>query len=218
MPRPGILLPLSCSSSSAFLGCISGRCSSGWLRKTPLHGRRHHAHSAGCRARPDSPDNPGLPALLRHLQTEQGSDHPHVHFLFLALVSLVGWFLHKNMREEKFRRLYRWVLTWVMIGFGVYFLCIVYSYVTTFPYDESVRAASMFRYYSIYAAFTLPIFLMPYVRPRERFSRPRPRRMVKKGKWIKRTALAMLVFLLCNLNGSFYLLRQSFKQRPDSGL
>ena len=49
--------------------------------------------------------------------------------LFLALVSLVGWFLHKNMREEKFRRLYRWVLTWVMIGFGVYFLCIVYSYV-----------------------------------------------------------------------------------------
>lgn len=123
--------------------------------------------------------------------------------LFLALVSLVGWFLHKNMREEKFRRLYRWALTWVMIGFGVYFLCIVYSYVTTFPYDESVRAASMFRYYSIYAAFTLPIFLMPYVRPREEILPAETQEDVKKGKWIKRTALAMLVFLLCNLNGNF---------------
>ena len=72
------------------------------------------------------------------------------------VIAAVLYFFIKNQKKN-----YKWLLLFYLLGAGVYFVVLVFNNLFTFSYNESIRAASINRYFSIYVVFGLPLLLSP---------------------------------------------------------
>ncbi len=89
-----------------------------------------------------------------------GADISLSMFMFMLVTLCVGIAFYLFI-GDKFKKLYKSVLILLVVGFAVYFLVIIYSYTTTFHYDESTNATAIARFFASYALLVLPLLFIP---------------------------------------------------------
>lgn len=122
-------------------------------------------------------------------------------FMSAMLIStlLISFFMQKGRKQ------YRWMTAFYMAGAVTYFFLLILIYINTFADTESTRAASINRYFSIYAVFGFVFLLSPLL----------VRENIKKFK-IAKTIISILavVVLLIGLKADFFY-RYAFMLKPS---
>lgn len=115
------------------------------------------------------------------------------YFAFIIAVGVLGIVLYFFITDKK--KNYRWLVLFCLLGAVAYLFVLILNYLNTFTYVESIRAASIQRYFSIYAVFVLPIALAPFLlfQPNRKF------RIVQLA-----ICGALVVLLCCGINEAFY--------------
>lgn len=127
---------------------------------------------------------------------------PYITFLvFLVFAVIMAMVIVPLVMRKKEAAKWKFVLSIYILGFGVYFLFLLYAYLNIFSYADSIVAGSLNRYLSDYimlgiVAVTMPLFVEKSKRVGER-------------EWISKAIVILLVgFSLYGVND--YLLDDMF--------
>ena len=82
---------------------------------------------------------------------------------FLVAFNIIGVALYFFL-SDRYKN-YRWIVLFYLLGGIAYFYMLMLNYLNTFSYNESIRVASIYRYFSIYVLFGLPLLLSPLLAP-----------------------------------------------------
>lgn len=79
-------------------------------------------------------------------------------FLFAALMSVLiyRFYLHDRLKQAG-----RWIYSLYLAGFGIYWVILIYAYMTAFGYADSIATGSINRYFSDYMMLGLIPLIFP---------------------------------------------------------
>lgn len=137
-----------------------------------------------------------LPTLLCNTFLKALNSYSRWKLSFLIVIGIViaGFVLLVCMTKEKEKVILKTRLFTLLIC-GVGYLAVLYvTYVSTFSYEESIKTASVNRYFSIYAVFSVMILIATILDSKMHYE--------KEKKWQGYLALLTILFVT-NLNGNF---------------
>lgn len=122
------------------------------------------------------------------------------YFIFLILtVVLCVWFSKKYVSGSK-RKLYQVLIGFYVFGFFAFFAVMMYSYLTTFSYEDSIITGSLHRYLSDYMILGLIPLIMPAF---WEDASENGGENARTGK-IKAGAVVLMLFFLAGTTNGFY--------------
>lgn len=120
------------------------------------------------------------------------------YFTFFIIAVLLGIVLFKYYFENEKKKEYSIIFSLYYIGFALYWIILVYAYLTAFGYADSIIAASMERYLASYMILGLLPMLVPI------FTTEKASNITSLEKKVIRFLPICIVLVLClNIEGSF---------------
>ena len=133
------------------------------------------------------------------ISVNQREGFPYISYVvFFCLVIILAYITYKYIFVGKIQKIYGQVIILYLIGFPAFWFIMIYAYMTSFSYADSIQAGSMHRYLSDYMMLGLVPLLIPY------FLRFDKKYIQKSGqKFIKVVLCGLLIGSVLSVNSNY---------------
>jgi hypothetical protein len=118
---------------------------------------------------------------------------------YFVLSAVISFIASKYLIHDLYYNKYKWMMKLYLVGFVPFFLVMVFAYMYTFGYADSIQAGSLNRYFSDYMLVGLPMLICPFCLGTDSL------KTQSNGKYIKWGVLATIVCVLSfSINFGFF--------------